>query len=233
MRILIIEDEPPIADYIEGCVRSLLGDTPLEVRSAHSLDAALKSLKDRPADLCLLDLNLSGKDGYEVLLRAAARPFHTIVISAHTEKAARAFEVGVIDFVPKPFSLDRLRLALDRYFGLRKSQAAAKYLTFRKKNRNSLLPIDEIVLLKAARYLVEARTRDGRRELLEKPLNRLEQILPGSFVRIHRSYILNLDYVDSYEHRGGSRYIVRLKSGEVIPLSRGRLSGLRGHFGMI
>lgn len=232
MRILIIEDEPPIADYIEGCVRSLLSDTPLEVRSAHSLDAALKSLKDRPADLCLLDLNLSGKDGYEVLQRAAARPFHTIVISAHTEKAARAFELGVIDFVPKPFSLDRLRLALDRYFGLRKSQAATKYLTFRKKNRNSLLPIDEIVLLKASRYLVEARTRDGRRELLEKPLNRLEQILPGSFVRVHRSYILNLDYVDSYAHLGGSRYIVRLKSGEVIPLSRSRLSGLIKLLGM-
>jgi len=231
MRILIVEDEPPIADYIDQSVRSILGQNVPETQQAYSLDEALQRLKERSFDLCFLDLNLSGQDGYEVLQRAASRSFPTVVISAHTEQAARAFEFGVIDFVPKPFSLERLRLAIDRYLGLQKSPAPARYLTFRKNSLNGLLPVGEIVLLKANRYLVEARMRDGRRELLEKPLNRLEQILPDSFARIHRSYLVNLDRVESYEHRGGSRYAIRLKGGETLPLSRIRLAALEKLFG--
>jgi two-component system response regulator LytT len=231
MRILIVEDEPPIADYIERSVRSILGAALREVRTAYSLDEALGALRERPADLCLLDLNLSGKNGYEVLKRASCRPFHTIVISAHTEQAARAFEYGVLDFVPKPFSLDRLRQAIDRYLGPGRSPKPARYLTYRKKNKNQLLPIKEIVLFKASRYLVEAQTKEGGRAILEKPLNRLEQILPDNFVRTHRSYIVNLDFAESYEHRGASRYSIRMKNGEVLPLGRGRLARLKGLLG--
>jgi two-component system response regulator LytT len=232
MRILIVEDEPPIADYIERSVRSILGGALREVRTAYSLNEALGALKERPADLCLLDLNLSGKDGYEVLKSAVSRPSHTIVISAHTEQAARAFEYGVLDFVPKPFSLDRLRQALDRYLGPGRSPNPARYLTYRQKNRNQLLPVSDIVLFKASRYLVEAWTKEGGRAVLEKPLNRLEQILPENFVRTHRSYIVNLDFAESYKHRGGSRYAIRMKSGEVLPLGRGRLAKLKGLLGL-
>ncbi len=232
MRVLIVEDEPPIADYIEKNLRALLGSALKNVQIAYSLDEAGESLARKNVDLCFLDLNLNGRDGYEILERAVARPFHTIIISAHTEQAARAFEYGVLDFVPKPFSRERLRQALDRYAGLQKSPAPARFLTFRKNNRNGLLPVGEIVLLKATRYLVEVWMSDGRRELIEKPLNRLEKILPDSFARIHRSFLVNLDQAESYKHLGGSRYAVRMKSGIELPLSRHRLGGLKRLFGM-
>lgn len=231
MRVLIIEDEPPIADFIEKSLQAILGEALTEVRTAYSLDEAAAHLDRKNIDLCLLDLNLSGRDGYELLERAVSRPFQTIVISAHTEQAARAFEYGVLDFVPKPFSRERLQQALDRFSGRQKSHAPARFLTFRKNNRNGLLPVGEIVLLKASRYLVEVWMSDGRRELIEKSLNQLEKILPDSFARIHRTYLVNLNQTESYKHLGGSRYAVRMKSGIELPLSRHRLGGLKLLFG--
>jgi len=227
MRILIVEDEPPIADYIERSVREILGSGLKDATAAYSLDDAVRRLDQKNFDLCLLDLNLNGQDGYEILAQAVSRPFPTIVISAHIEQAARAFEYGVIDFVPKPFSRERLRQALDRFVNRRKSPSPARYLTFRKNNRNIFLPVGEIILLKATRYLVEVWMRDGRRPLIEKPLNLLEEILPESFARIHRSYIANLDEAESFRHLGRSRYSLRLKSGEILPLSRHRIAGLK------
>jgi DNA-binding LytR/AlgR family response regulator len=220
VRILIVEDEPPIAGYIERCVRSILGPMVQDIWSAFSLEGALTALADHPVDLCLLDLNLGGRDGYEVLMRATSHRFQTIVVSAHPEQAIRAFELGVIDFVAKPFGPDRMRLALDRYFGRAKGTAATRYLTFRKHNQTRLLPVADVVYLKAARYLVEANLADGRQELLEKPLHQLERILPEQFVRTHRSYLVRLDQVTSFEHKGGSTYVVKLRNGEVLPLSR-------------
>ncbi|MBN1938365.1 MAG: response regulator transcription factor [Candidatus Aminicenantes bacterium] len=231
MRVLIVEDEPPIADYIEKSLRAILGAELKDVQTAYSLEEAGIRLARKNIDVCFLDLNLSGRDGYEILEKAVSRPFQTIVISAHTEQAARAFEYGVIDFVPKPFNRDRLRLALDRCLSLQKNPFPARFLTFRKNNRNGLLPIGEILLLKATRYLVEVWMKDGRRELIEKPLNRLEKILPESFARIHRTYIVNLDQVESYKHLGGSRYAVRLKNGGILPMSRHRLPELKRLFG--
>ncbi|MEW6363451.1 MAG: LytTR family DNA-binding domain-containing protein [Acidobacteriota bacterium] len=231
MRVLIVEDEPPIADYIEESIRAVLGAELKDVETAYSLDDAVGLLAQKKIDVCFLDLNLSGRDGYEILERAMSRPFHTIIISAHTEQAARAFEYGVVDFVPKPFSRERLRQALDRCLSLQRSPSPARFLTFRKNNRNGLLPVGEILLLKATRYLVEVWMKDGRRELIEKPLNRLQKILPESFARIHRTYIVNLDQVESYRHLGGSRYAIRLKNGDILPMSRHRLRELKRVFG--
>jgi two-component system response regulator LytT len=233
MRVLIVEDEPPIADYIEQSLRSILGGDLTEVQTAYSLEEAESRLSRKNIDVCFLDLNLNGRDGYDLLQKAVSRPFHTVIISAHTEQAARAFEYGVVDFVPKPFSRDRLSRAVDRCLGLQRSPSPARFLTFRKNNRNGLLPVAEILLLKATRYLVEVWMKDGRRELIEKPLNRMEKILPESFARIHRTYIVNLDQVESYKHLGGSRYAIRLKNGDVLPMSRHRLPELKRLFGKI
>ncbi len=227
MKILIIEDEAPIAYYIEDQLRAILDCMPLEIIRTDTLAAALDRLRQHPIDLCLLDLNLRGEDGYTVLQRATSFSFHTIIISAHTELAARAFEYGVIDFVPKPFSRDRLKQALDRYLVCQKNPESARYLAHRLGNRNCLLAVDDIQVLKGCRYLVEARLADGRKVLLEKPLNRLEQILPNHFFRIHRSYLVRFDLIASYEHCGASRYCVHLKDGASLPLSRERVAVLK------
>jgi len=227
MNILIVEDEPPIAEYIQKCTRSILGGRIKELYISYSLQDALINFDNHNIDLCLLDLNLSGEDGFEFLKKSMSRPFHTIIISAHTDRAIQAFEYGVIDFVPKSFNLDRLKKAFDRYFGRIQTHAAAKYLVCRKQNSNFLVPAENVVYIKAARYLVEVHLADDDIELLEKPLNRLEQILPENFIRIHRSYIVNINCISSFKHAGGSVYQLQLKNGEILPISRYRFKKVK------
>lgn len=231
MRVLIVEDEPHIASYIEDAVRSILGSTLRSLHTSLSLEDAFEWRSKRAIDLCLLDLNLSGEDGFDLLTEALSGPFLTIVISAHTERAIQAFEHGVIDFLPKPFTVDRLRVAIDRVLGRNPQPGRARYLVFRKHNRSHLLPVETIRYLEAERYLVHAHTTDGRVELLEKPLSYLEMVLPEQFVRIHRSRIVNLDHMASFEHVSGNEYRVRLKDGTSLALSRSRYPMLARRLG--
>jgi two-component system response regulator LytT len=222
VRILIVEDEPPIAEDIERSVRAILRDRVKAVEICWTLDKAINRLEGGRFDLCLLDLNLSGESGFALLRQAVSRPFPTIIVSAHTEQALRAFEFGVLDFVPKPFTRERLRKALDRCFERRPPDPdfAARTLVARRGRENILVPTAEVEFFKAVRYLVEAHLEDGRQILLDKPLERLEQILPSRFIRIHRSYLVDRNRIESFAHRGGGRYAVRLKGGVELPLSR-------------
>jgi two-component system response regulator LytT len=79
------------------------------------VDEALAALAQGQVDLLLLDLHLHGADGYELLRLAGGTGFQTIIVSAHAERSITAFEFGVLDFVAKPFSRERLRKALQRY----------------------------------------------------------------------------------------------------------------------
>ena len=222
MKILIVEDEPPIAEYTENCLWQILGSKIQDIHICLTLAEAFKFLKNHTIDLCFLDLNLSGEDGYDILKKTVSMSFHTIIISAHVERAAKAFEYGVIDFIPKPFNIKRLRQAFDRYFGHIKIPFHMKYLVIQKSGNHILLPVKDAVYFKADRYLVEIHMENGSSEYAEKPLNQLERILPDNFVRIHRSYIVNLHSVESFKHVGSGVYRVRLHQGTELRMSRNR-----------
>lgn len=219
IRILIVEDEPPIAEDIEEGCRAILGERIAAIRSFFDLEAARDYLTAQRVDLCLLDLNLSGENGFELLKGIVGQSFHTIVVSAYTDRALQAFEYGVLDFIPKPFDIHRLKMALERFDSVT-TGARTRYLVVRKRNENHLLPVEKVRYFKADGYLVEAHLMDRQMEVLDKSLSRLEQILPEAFLRIHRSYIVRLDEVASYRHSGGGVYTLLLKNGESLPLSR-------------
>jgi two-component system response regulator LytT len=230
MNILIVEDEPPIAAYIERCTRSLLQPRPCRIDAVHTLEEARARLRRQPVDLCLLDLNLSGASGYELLREALALPPRVIIISAHAEQAVTAFDYGVVDFVPKPFTLQRLQKALERARARKPGPARTKYLVYRLGPAHRLLAIAAVGYFRATRMFVEAHLRDGRRVLLEKHLNQLERMLPDAFVRVHRSYIVPIDFVDHFRSGRGAPPRLQLKDGTVRPVSRARYKALRQLF---
>lgn len=220
MRILIIEDEPPIAEEIKEMCVSILSSRIEKIDIVNTINDAENFLAANPIDLCLLDLNLKGKNGYDILKHSVSGSFHTIIISAYTDQAIEAFNYGVLDFVPKPVVLDRLRVALNKFSETETRQKTnIKFLVVRKHNSNHLVSIDEIRYFEAHGYVVKIIIKNGKSELIEKPLNRLIQILPDNFIRIHRSYIVDISEISSYKHKGGGVYEVVLKQGEHLPLS--------------
>ena len=229
LHILIVEDEPPAARYLEKCCRSVLNEN-LALLTVHTFEDASRAVISEEIDLCFLDLNLKGKSGYDLLKSAVAGSFHTIIVSAHTEQAVEAFKYGVLDFIPKPFDEEDIRSALQRYFETTsRRNVSTKYLFARKGRSNLVISVDAVVYFKAADVYVEAHLENGQMELLTKTMDRLEQILPSSFFRIHRSYITALSRIRSFSSVKGGTSRVMLKNGIILPLSRRRYKDLQQH----
>lgn len=231
MRILVIEDEPLIARRLEQFCRAILQDRLELIRSAQTFDAASADLASYAFDVVLLDLKLQERDGMELLETAVAGSFHTIVVSANLDQALRAFEYGVIDFVPKPFSQERLEQALQRAAG--ESGGAprpARCLAVRKLGRIELLSVDDILYVEGSDKYSEIVLTDGRRELHDKSLGRLEGVLPPSFERTHKSYLVRMSAVARIFAHEGSRYELELKNGVRLPVGRTRYPALRERF---
>jgi DNA-binding NtrC family response regulator len=103
-----------IAHRIEHFCRRILSAQLERVHVCATFDAASAVLAESPIDVVLLDLNLGGVDGMALLQSQVAASFHTVVVSADIDEALRTFEYGVLDFVPKPFTEQRLEEALRR-----------------------------------------------------------------------------------------------------------------------
>ncbi len=221
MRVLIVEDERVAARRLERMTREILGDSIADIAVAERLVDGEQLMDRQGIDLLLLDLNLNGKDGFELLKSVSAEPFQTIVVSANTDQALRAFEHGVLDFVPKPFNRDRLALALARVSGESAGTGSkTKYLTVKRLGALYLIPIDEVSYLKGAGDYVEIHLKDSKTELHSKSLEAMERILPARFVRVHKSYMVDMEEVKQILVHGGGKYEIELGYGTRVPLSR-------------
>ena len=232
MRVMIVEDEPLLAHRVERFCRDILGERLESIRIANLFSEAGARIDESPIDLLLLDLNLHGRDGMQLLATSVAASFHTIIVSANTEQALRAFEYGVIDFVPKPFSRERLEQALRRVMEREgRAAAAAKFLAVRKAGRVELVEIDRVLYVQGAGAYAELVLDDGRRELHDKTLEKLHALLPPVFERIHKSYVVRWTAVKALHSQEGSHYEVELRNGLRLPVGRTRYKELREKVG--
>ena len=228
MNVLIIEDESRIAKRIERMTRDILGNTLQSLTHINTLQEALKFIEKNKLDLVLLDLNLNGDDGFDLLETAVSASFHTIIVSAYKDQAIDAFEYGVLDFVPKPFNMDRLEQAFDRARLKEKREVSkTKYLAIKKRNRIQLISVEEVVYVKGAGAYSEIFLKGGKKELHDKSLEKLEQLLSYSFERIHKSYLVKMSEVKEVIVASGSKYMLELKTGENLPIGRTKYKDIK------
>lgn len=232
MRILIVEDEPLVRQRLLRLSTELAG-----ARARFDAVADLESAGDRLQrsvyDGLLLDLNLEGEDGFELLRRAVSGRYHCVVVSAHREHALQAFEHGVLDFVPKPFSRERLGQALERLLDVgRYRSGRARYLGIWRAQGTALVELADVVWIRADGDYSELRMRDGRSELHDKSLAGLTGVLPPDFVRCHRSYLVNLRHIRTLHAGSGSRYWLVLSDGARLPVGRAYVAALRSELAL-
>ncbi len=228
MNILIVEDESRIAKRIERMTRDIFGDALQSLKHINTLPEALKFIENSSLDLVLLDLNLNGDNGFNLLRTAVSESFHTIVISAYKDQAITAFEYGVLDFVPKPFNRDRLEQALNRTITKEKAENnKIKLLAIKKRGRIQLIPIEDVLYIKGAGAYTELFLANGKKELHDKSLEKLEQLLSSSFERIHKSYLVKMSEITKISVASGSKYMAELKNGEHIPIGRTKYKDIK------
>ena len=228
MRILIIEDETRIAKRIERMVRAYFNKSLSSLKTLDNINDAQNYIQNTTLDLVLLDLNLNGESGFEVLKTAVSNAFHTIIISAHSDRAILAFEYGVLDFVSKPFNQERLDKAFQRLIETDKhTTVEAKYLAIKKRSGIYLVPVEEVLFIKGAGIYTELHLRNGQNELHDKSLEKLEQLLPNTFFRIHKSYLIKLTEIKEIMVKTGSKYLAELHNGDILPIGRTKYKELK------
>lgn len=230
MRVLIVEDEAPAARRLRRLVAADLAVDPDDIAIADTLEKARQFIAGGHTDLLLLDLDLSGRDGFDVLRGICSAAPPTIIVSANTDRAVAAFDHEVIDFVAKPVSAERLSRALARAKDARAGEAR---LVIRAQGRTDIVPIGVIVRLSGAGDYVEVTTAGGQTYLHDEKLNILEKRLPPSFMRVHRSHIVNMVHVAQLRHLERGRRIIITHDGGEIPISRRRVNAVSTAFASI
>jgi two-component system response regulator AlgR len=240
IKVFIADDEEPARERL----KELLGDIAEEVPTSVAGEArngleTLELLPQSGAELLLLDIQMPGMGGLEVArhLAALAEPPTVVFVTAHERHAVEAFELNALDYLLKPVRAERLAAALrkatvpNREQLAKAAQNAREYLSVSERNRIVLVPVREIIFLRAEQKYVTLRTRN-REHLIEEPLVSLEREFAASFVRIHRNCLVSRAAIRGFE-RGASgddepHWVVVLDGlEEKLPVSRRQWPALR------
>lgn len=224
MNVLILEDEPLIAQGLAREVRAHFGARLSNLVLHDNVPQALAALAQEQVDLLLLDLNLHGADGYDLLRLAQTAPFQTIIVSAHAERSITAFEFGVLDFVAKPFSRERLHKALQRYTGLHTEAAS---LAVKKRGALEWIAMADIDHVQADGHYSNIVLRSGEQCFHDLAIDKLMALLPPHFLRVHRSYIVNSLGFKRLQIAAGGKYALDTQTSTGIPVSRSSYPALK------
>jgi len=219
MNIVIVEDETVVGLRLIKLIKQSLPDLIVSIVHFETIDSAQDYIEEHSVDLLFLDLNLNGQDGFSILKNCLAKSFQTIIVSANTDRAIEAFEYGVLDFIGKPFNLNRLQKALGYFFN-KHDHKQCMYLSVKKYGKIELVETRYIEYIKTQGNYSELTSEGEVKELHDKSLEQLLLILPNHFQRVHKSYIVNMQYLAELKKHPGTRYELVLNDGTIIPLGR-------------
>ncbi|MEQ9164817.1 MAG: LytTR family DNA-binding domain-containing protein [Fulvivirga sp.] len=220
IKVLVVEDEHLVAQRLIRFIRQAT-DKALNIQFVKSIADAQQYLSTHSIDLLFLDLNLNGKSGFNLLKDFINSKFHTVIVSAYTDKALEAFEYGVLDFIGKPFTIDRLSKAMDRYFNLTMSTTGVNpSIPIRIYGDILFIQLTEVKYIQADGIYSNLICMNGNSYVYDKPLNALMEILPDNYCRIHRSYAIDLKTIIAVKKIRHNAYHVILQCGESLPISR-------------
>jgi two-component system LytT family response regulator len=237
--VLIVDDEPLAR---EGLRMLLTGDPQVTaISEAKNGREAVTAIRESRPDLVFLDVQMPAIDGFQVVQEVGPEQMPAVVfVTAHDQYAIRAFEINALDYLLKPVTAERFHQALDRakarlshgeemslrMVSLLEAMANpspyAKRLAIRSGSRTLFVPVDDIEWIQAAENYVELHQIEGSPcHLLQATMNTLEASLnPETFLRIHRSLIVNVGRIKELQPAGHGEYVVVLRSGARLQSGR-------------
>ena len=215
MKFLIVEDEPLIAQRLKRMIGNSLDHFSCDFYLAHRLKEAQFLISKQSFDLCFLDLNLHGMDGFR-LLSDTSHSFKTIITSAYHGKALEAFEYQVLDFVPKPYKEKRVKKALELFLRQRNKTT----LLVQCKDHQKVIDTSDILFIKGAKNYCQINTADGRQYLCNKSIGIVSEELKPDFLRIHKSYLVPKSGITALKNLGAGNYRLMISSGLELPVGR-------------
>lgn len=245
-KVVIIDDEPLARSLV---VEYLQQHSSIEI-AAECNDGfqGVKAIMQHKPDLIFLDIQMPKINGFEMLELLDSTP-SVIFTTAFDEYAIKAFEANAIDYLLKPFSKERFDLAIQKWNEKKNTTSSDKNIqallenTTKQPDEKSrivvkngsdirIVPMADVMYIEAYDDYVKIFTKDTY-FLKKKTMNYYEQVLDSSqFFRTHRSFIINLQELTKIEPLEKNTYVVLLKNGKRIPLSRTGYSKLKETLGV-
>ena len=243
-RVIIVEDEEPARDLLK---RYLSASTNIEIigEFADGFEAA-KAINSLKPDLVLLDIQLPRLTGFEIL-EIIEHPAAIIFTTAYDEYALKAFERNAVDYLLKPFSRDRFLQALERAKERMAAKSAPNLETLAENltpneplNRIvvktgkaiQVVPIEQIEMIEASDDYVSIYTNQERFVKKQTMKYFEERLNPNTFIRTHRSYIVNITQIASIELYEKDSYIGILRNGNKVKISASGYKELKEKLGI-
>jgi two-component system LytT family response regulator len=233
LRVLVVDDEEPARVLLREYLSRASGVALL--RECKNGFEAVKAAAELRPDLVFLDIQMPKLDGFEVL-ELLGKDIGVVFVTAFDAHAVRAFEVNAVDYLLKPVSEERFKAALERarvrlrarqplpvaelITASRPAGAVVERILVRNGARVDVIPVAELDYAEAQDDYVCLRAK-GKEYLKQQTLQELEASLDKTrFVRIHRSYVLNLERLARLETDGADTRVAVLKDGARLPVSR-------------
>lgn len=203
LKCYIIDDEPLAIEVLENHIKKY-GD--LEITGTfQNAVKALQVLQKQPVELLFLDIEMPKLSGIE-LLRTLQNPPKVILTTAYREYAVEGFELDVVDYLVKPISFDRFLKAMGKVVRDQSAQTSPtnsegsenQFLVVRADKKNIRLPLDDILYIESQRDHVKMTTGSNTIHAPYKISSLAEKLRPKGFIRIHRSFLVPIDKIESW-----------------------------------
>ena len=230
---LIIDDEKLARELLREFLDSF-PDIEIIGECAKGNEAVEKINKLRP-DIIFLDVQMPGMKGFDVLDEIDCDPY-VIFTTAYDQYAIKAFEKNAVDYLLKPLDEERFRQAVNRALKrktteqgnledlLKSVKSGGKgfetHIFVQKSEKLFNLPVEEIIYLEASGDYTVITTRTDQ-FVSSSGIGKLEEIMdPDTFIRVHRSTIININYLKEIERHFNGGMVVKMQSGKSFPVSR-------------
>lgn len=245
-KVVIIDDEPLAASIVKEYLQEY---KEIEVvQECSNGFEGVKAIMQHHPDLIFLDVQMPKINGFE-MLELVDDPPAVIFTTAFDEYAIKAFETHAVDYLLKPFSKERFDKAMQKWKELQQGaearnktkellETASKQaeeqhrVVVRSGSNIRIVPVQDIIYLEAYDDYVKIHTNDDV-YLKKQTMQHFEQSLDSSlFIRVHRSFLIQLQQINRIEQAGKESYIALLRNGTKIPLSKNGYSKLKAVLGL-
>lgn len=246
IRIVIIDDEAPGRELIKHYLKEV--DSIEVIAECSDGFSGLKTISLMKPDLVFLDIQMPRLTGIELVEVLTEKP-EIIFTTAYDQYALRAFELNAVDYLMKPFEKRRFLEAVKKAIGKIRSTTGEKEpashllskmpensspvnrIVVRKGNAINIIPVDQIKYVESQNDYVMIYHSAGK-ALKQQTMKFYEENLPKTdFVRIHRTYIVNVAEIKQIEPYGKDNHVAILNTGEKLPVSRSGYKQLREDLG--
>lgn len=229
IKAVIIDDEASGREFLSGCLSTI--DTVQCLGEADGVESGIELINNVNPDLVFLDIEMGDGTGFDLLDKIGRTDFHVIFATSHTSFTLKAIKYSALDYLLKPIDPEELKEAIDKVelqddqsmlienlIKSLKSNSDTKRIALLTHGKYEFIEPENIICIKSDNRYTEVTTTD-KEMFVSKSIKEFEEILnPTQFIRIHREYMINIEFVKFYSRDDGG--VVTLVNDKAIPVAR-------------